>query len=681
MPGNPKRTRHVNNSVAPIHSRGVLTVSTSLPSPPYRCTTQFEFNGPEPTQTLRVRASEGGANAAEPQCVTLLADGSVNLLACVPSDAGQVWAWNPFSVGPARQLLLQATLECLTLTTSSVLVTAVCEDPPTPAQLWTLDADGTLAASSSLSRTMSPISVSEHLKTAATACVQASPASDNATLSRLLPCFQTGLLSFSPQAPHPPGSRLGVLPLSFGGAVSLAAWVRTATGTRGDAWSRVLDLGNGAPGDNVLLSHDGTQGTMAYQVYVGDSQLPTPPAIQSSDPIPEGSWLHVVVVHAASGDASMYWGNGSGVMSLQAQGPVLLPAQGVPRASNFIGVSNWPQDTAFTGAIAGVRVYNRALELEEVQVLGAEAPPSESSSNVIAVSAVSVAANHGHHLSSASRTSASTSTSAPTSASATNDASASGRSASTSAGTAGAGPVSSGVNLCVSRTASFSLNVTATQTVFDEQLLGHDLEFTRHDLFAGLSSELVANRKFAVPTPCDSSGSYSCWPTALQDLMRRAGNFAPRWTALGSAELSAPWYGANVSAMVTGDRGHSVACQATAADEECGVQQGGEFDGFEGGMSWGSAIALQQGQAYEVRLVMRADTTAVIVARLTGDAGAPLWTATVPPGSLPANGSWATVSFNFSAAATTLNATLTVRPSRCSVTSSRCLANLLQSRE
>ena len=31
-----------------------------------------------------------------------------------------------------------------------------------------------------------------------------------------------------------------------------------------------------------------------------------------------------------------------------------------------------------------------------------------------------------------------------------------------------------------------------------DELYGHDLEFTRHDLFTGLSAEIVANRKFAV---------------------------------------------------------------------------------------------------------------------------------------------------------------------------------------
>ena len=50
------------------------------------------------------------------------------------------------------------------------------------------------------------------------------------------------------------------------------------------------------------------------------------------------------------------------------------------------------------------------------------------------------------------------------------------------------------------KAAAFSLDVSTAAkggTVTDE-LYGHDLEFTRHDLFTGLSAEIVANRKFAV---------------------------------------------------------------------------------------------------------------------------------------------------------------------------------------
>ena len=40
----------------------------------------------------------------------------------------------------------------------------------------------------------------------------------------------------------------------------------------------------------------------------------------------------------------------------------------------------------------------------------------------------------------------------------------------------------------------FALNLSGTGPAITHELLGHDLEFTRHDLFAGLSAELLANR-------------------------------------------------------------------------------------------------------------------------------------------------------------------------------------------
>ena len=63
----------------------------------------------------------------------------------------------------------------------------------------------------------------------------------------------------------------------------------------------------------------------------------------------------------------------------------------------------------------------------------------------------------------------------------------------------------SGVNDALRACEMLVLNASLTGPPVESALLGHNLEFTRHDLFAGLSAELLANRKFVGLAPCSSS--------------------------------------------------------------------------------------------------------------------------------------------------------------------------------
>ena len=127
-----------------------------------------------------------------------------------------------------------------------------------------------------------------------------------------------------------------------------------------------------------------------------------------------------------------------------------------------------------------------------------------------------------------------------------------------------------------------------------QELYGHDLEFTRHDLFEGLSAEMLANRKFA--TLADASS----WPAPVQQLAAAGIGGAARWEAIGNATLDTLLW-ANASHLVSGDLGHSVRC----APGDCGVAQRGWLDGFDAGASYGSAIAVEAGVDYSLRLVLK----------------------------------------------------------------------------
>ncbi len=177
-------------------------------------------------------------------------------------------------------------------------------------------------------------------------------------------------------------------------------------------------------------------------------------------------------------------------------------------------------------------------------------------------------------------------------------------------------------------------------------LFGLDLELTRHDVWAGLSAELVANRLFAVQPPGTS------WPLPWPQ------GFPPRWAALPGG-----------AAPAVRGLSSAVSCALSAQQPHCGLQQLPVGDGFDGGMSFGSAIGVEAGRAYTFRAVVRAAGTA-------GGAGLVL-SVVLAPGVFAANlsvpdtsatAAWTELSFSFVAGATKARAdslTLSVSGGGC----------------
>eukprot|EP01045_Picozoa_sp_COSAG04_P023968 COSAG04_NODE_2928_length_3376_cov_1.582240_2_plen_668_part_01 len=196
------------------------------------------------------------------------------------------------------------------------------------------------------------------------------------------------------------------------------------------------------------------------------------------------------------------------------------------------------------------------------------------------------------------------------------------------------------------------VNTSSPGARVSPELFGHDLEFTRHDLFNGISAEMLANHKFATLPPAAAPG----WPAAMKMLADAGIGGAPRWTGVGSAALDAPYW-KNHSGLVDGDVGHSVRCDE--GTDPCGVEQHGWLGGFNSGKSFGSSIALEAGKAYVLRLVLRGagDGSDSVPVSLSS-AGAQLWTHTF---AVPAASSgWATVHADVTTPATTTNATLRI---------------------
>jgi hypothetical protein len=137
----------------------------------------------------------------------------------------------------------------------------------------------------------------------------------------------------------------------FNGDFTIQSWIYP---TSVPNWTRVLDFGNGAGINNVLLAQ--TYGTSGQPgMYVEGGQY------QANTVLPLNQWSHLVATLQGT-TATMYLnGVNIGVSTL----PV---AQNVTRNNNYIGKSNWgsPPDPNFNGKISNLQIYNRALSNAEI---------------------------------------------------------------------------------------------------------------------------------------------------------------------------------------------------------------------------------------------------------------------------------------------------------------------------
>jgi hypothetical protein len=182
-------------------------------------------------------------------------------------------------------------------------------------------------------------------------------------------------------------------------------------------------------------------------------------------------------------------------------------------------------------------------------------------------------------------------------------------------------------------------------------LFGLDLEFTRHDIFNGLSAQLVANRRFAVQPPGTS------WPVPWP------AGLPPRWSMIGSVTVSGPE--------------GSVACVLAPDNPICGVQQAPFSGGFSSGVSFGTSICVQQGQAYWLRVEARADDGGAALPLTVSLPGVAATTLQVPPPSQP--GLFSFVDYNFTSPLTATNVSLLLTVAGTSGTLTLASVSLLPS--
>lgn len=198
-------------------------------------------------------------------------------------------------------------------------------------------------------------------------------------------------------------------------------------------------------------------------------------------------------------------------------------------------------------------------------------------------------------------------------------------------------------------------DLSALGAAVSPRLFGLNLEFTRHDLFEGLSAQMLANRKFArqVPSSDWSFPGPGGWPQS--DLA------PPRWYVAGPAKSDVPGSGA------AGGDSTAVRCDLGDVSSFCEVGQIQVGSGFDAGARYGSAIALQAGRSYDVRLLARVRCAAAqptqpcahATVSLSGSSGLFVFSRDYLLSDTGAE--WQTLSASFASSVTLLNATFAVR--------------------
>ena len=147
---------------------------------------------------------------------------------------------------------------------------------------------------------------------------------------------------------------LPTMNINYSQGLTIEVWVRYNSFKN---WSRIVDFGNGAPSDNILLLNPGMSNTLMFQIHRGTAAQ----NIQVDGFLELGKWTHIAVTQDPSGGTKIYK-NGQLIQS----GTCQLP-NSVNRTMNYIGRSNWAGDAYFDGQMAEFRLWNRSRTEAEIK--------------------------------------------------------------------------------------------------------------------------------------------------------------------------------------------------------------------------------------------------------------------------------------------------------------------------
>ena len=135
----------------------------------------------------------------------------------------------------------------------------------------------------------------------------------------------------------------------FSGGLTIEAWAKPQyLGNNG----RIIDLGNGAASDNIILARDGKSNDLVFAIFRGTTMVSL---ARATGVLQMDVWQHFAVTVTPAGAVTIYK-NGTAVGSTVSQLPL-----NVTRRSNLVGFSNWPGDEGFAGDLDEVAIYRTPL--------------------------------------------------------------------------------------------------------------------------------------------------------------------------------------------------------------------------------------------------------------------------------------------------------------------------------
>jgi hypothetical protein len=138
-----------------------------------------------------------------------------------------------------------------------------------------------------------------------------------------------------------------------GGPMSFTFWARWDAFNN---YSRIIDLGNGASSNNIIISNYQTNSGLFFSTYnSGEKSLIT------TNTITQYQWDFYAATFDINGVMTVYKNGNQINQRTNGISPVKII-----RTSQFIGKSNFSQDGYFNGSIDELRIYNSALTNGEI---------------------------------------------------------------------------------------------------------------------------------------------------------------------------------------------------------------------------------------------------------------------------------------------------------------------------
>ena len=142
-----------------------------------------------------------------------------------------------------------------------------------------------------------------------------------------------------------------------GNDFTIQSWIKSDIPSQ--TWSRVIDFGNGAGSDTVILvASAGNSAQPMLSIYAGPATQ-----FQSTTALTASNWTNVAATFDSVNKMGYIYMNGQ----LTATMANMQTPRNIIRALNYIGRSNWAPDLYFKGSMRSVQIFNRhftALDME-----------------------------------------------------------------------------------------------------------------------------------------------------------------------------------------------------------------------------------------------------------------------------------------------------------------------------